>query len=104
MKRLTHLLLSLSLLLSAPAFADEKPEVAAEAENERHVPVSLSLLPGLGVNGFVSGDVVNNFSLGLIATHAARVDGVAIATGLNWVERGTRGALLSAGANIDGGA
>lgn len=71
-------------------------------EQEVRVPVSLALLPGLSNNGFESGNVVNNLSIGVITTHVGRVDGLAVAMLGNWVERELSGASLALGANYAG--
>ncbi len=83
--------------------AETKPEAGAE-EREVHIPFSLSLVPGLSTAGFHTGNVVNNVSIGLVATHAKRVDGVAMALAGNWVETGgLSGAQLAVGANLSRG-
>ncbi len=97
-------------LLSFPAMAEDAAVTAtaaeapqADAPKEVHIPVSATLVPGISVNGFASGNVVNNFSLGLVATHAGRLDGVAVATAGNWINREVRGAQISSGFNVAGG-
>jgi hypothetical protein len=88
----------------APVVQAPVQEVVAQRapEQETRVPVSLSLLPGLSNNGFSSGNVVNNLSIGIIATHAGRVDGLAVAMAGNWVVREMSGAELALGANYAG--
>lgn len=76
---------------------------ATEETGEVHVPFSLSVLPGLSTSGFRTGNVVNNISLGLLATHAKRVDGVAVALGANWVDAGMSGGQFAVGANVSKG-
>lgn len=91
---------------TAPA-ADAPVEARAQAEpsadGEVHVPFSLALAPGLSTAGPHTGNVVNTVSLGLVATHAKRVEGVALALGGNWVEAGLSGAQLAVGANVSRG-
>ncbi|GHG86646.1 hypothetical protein [Comamonas sp. JC664] len=78
--------------------AETKSEAAVD---EVHIPFSLTLVPGLSTSGFHTGNVVNNVSIGLVSTHARRVDGVAMAIAGNWVGAGgMRGAQLSVGANV----
>ncbi|WP_257463167.1 LA_2272 family surface repeat-containing protein [Archangium lipolyticum] len=82
-----------------PAVAEVTQPAPAQ---EVHMPVSLSLLPGISTNGFTSGNVVNNLSVGLLATHAGRVDGMAASIVGNWVNRELRGAEFAVGANYAG--
>ncbi|WP_205525810.1 LA_2272 family surface repeat-containing protein [Pyxidicoccus trucidator] len=82
--------------------AKAEPVASAEAE-EVHIPFSLSLVPGLSTSGFHTGNVVNTVSIGLVATHAKRVDGVAMSIGGNWVTEGLHGAQLAVGANVSRG-
>ncbi|NMO14512.1 hypothetical protein HPC49_36335 [Pyxidicoccus fallax] len=85
--------------------AQAKAEAPASAEApEVHIPFSLTLVPGLSTAGLHTGNVVNTVSIGLVATHAKRVEGVAMAIGGNWVEDRLSGAQLSVGANISRGA
>jgi hypothetical protein len=73
------------------------------SEAEVLVPFSFTVVPGLSTQGPTSRNVVNNLSIGFIATHAARLDGLAMALGGNWVDRGASGAQLAVGGNIAGG-
>ncbi|NVJ05356.1 hypothetical protein HUW63_08920 [Myxococcus sp. AM001] len=85
---------------SAPGEASAEKQAETDA-NEVHIPFSLSLLPGLSTSGFHTGNVVNNVSIGLVATHAKRVDGLAMSIAGNWVgEGGLSGAQLAVGANL----
>ncbi|HYO71900.1 MAG TPA: hypothetical protein VEU33_38070 [Archangium sp.] len=78
-------------------------EVSQQAPaRDVHIPFSVSLLPGIGTNGLESGRVVNNVSLGVLATHAGRVDGLAMAMVGNWVDREMRGVEWAMGANYAG--
>lgn len=77
-------------------------QAGAEQPAPVHIPFSISLLPGISTNGFSSGHVVNNISLGMLATHAGRVDGLAMAMVGNWVDREMRGVELAIGANYAG--
>ncbi len=85
---------------AAPATVAGK--AGAEAD-EVHIPFSLSLVPGLSTSGFHTRNVVNTVSIGLVATHARRVEGVALALGGNWVDAGLRGGQLALGANVSRG-
>ncbi len=86
------------------SFAAGAQEPVAEAQQAApvHIPFSISLLPGISTNGFESGRVVNNISLGVLATHAGRVDGLAMAMVGNWVDREMRGVEWAMGANYAG--
>lgn len=88
--------------VSAAPSAQEPAETKSEADaNEVHIPFSLTLVPGLSTSGFHTGNVVNNVSIGLVATHAKRVDGLAMSLAGNWVgEGGLSGAQLAVGANV----
>ena len=88
----------------SPVVARAKAEPGAGAEaQEVHIPFSLTLVPGLSTSGFHTSNVVNTVSIGLVATHAKRVEGVAMSIGGNWVEAGLSGAQLSVGANVSRG-
>ncbi|OJT25931.1 hypothetical protein BO221_08840 [Archangium sp. Cb G35] len=82
----------------APAVEVSQPVSARDV----HIPFSISLLPGISTNGFESGRVVNNISVGVLATHAGRVDGIAMAMVGNWVDRELRGVAWAMGANYAG--
>ncbi|AKQ69627.1 peptidase C14 caspase catalytic subunit p20 [Myxococcus hansupus] len=83
------------------ADAPTAPTETKSEVDEVHIPFSLTLVPGLSTSGFHTGNVVNNVSIGLVSTHARRVDGVAMAIAGNWVGAGgMRGAQLSVGANV----
>jgi len=88
----------------SPVVAQAKAEPGASAEAaEVHIPFSLALLPGVSTSGSHTGNVVNTVSIGLIATHAKRVDGVAMALGANWVTAGLRGVQAALGGNVSQG-
>ncbi|MBZ4420690.1 LA_2272 family surface repeat-containing protein [Myxococcus sp. RHSTA-1-4] len=88
----------------APVVAQAKAEAAPGAEApEVHIPFSLTLVPGLSTSGFHTSNVVNTVSIGLVATHAKRVNGVAMSIGGNWVEAGLNGAQLAVGGNVSRG-
>jgi hypothetical protein len=88
---------------ATPALAaDATVRKPAEAD-EVHVPVSLTLLPNISTSGLHTGNVVNNFTVGLLATHAKRVEGLAMSLGANWVEAGLSGLQLAVGANVSRG-
>ncbi|MFP2906190.1 LA_2272 family surface repeat-containing protein [Pyxidicoccus sp. 3LFB2] len=88
---------------AAPAASPVQAQAAAPEAQEVHIPFSLSLVPGLSTSGFHTGNVVNTVSIGLVATHAKRVDGLAMSIGGNWVTAGLRGAQLAVGANVSQG-
>lgn len=93
------------LALASPSLAAEGDAPSATVQQEApkkevHIPVSLTLVPGVSTNGLTSSNVVNNFSLGLLATHAGRVEGAAFSSGVNWVEKRSRAAFFAAAANI----
>ncbi|MFY0563338.1 LA_2272 family surface repeat-containing protein [Archangium lansingense] len=88
-------------MVSFPAGA-EQPAPEEPPAQVVHKPFSVSLLPGISTNGFSSGNVVNNISVGMLATHAGRVDGLAMAMVGNWVDREMRGMELAVGANYAG--
>ena len=75
---------------------------AVSAGQEVRRPFGFALMPGLSTNGFASGDVVNSLSLGVLASHAGRVEGLALAFGGNWVDRELRGIEVALGANYAG--
>jgi len=88
----------------SPVVAQAKAEPGASAEAaEVHIPFSLALLPGVSTSGLHTGNVVNTVSIGLIATHAKRVDGVAMSLGGNWVAAGLRGVQFALGGNVSQG-
>ncbi len=85
----------------APAVSAEVSQQAPSGQEVRK-PFGFSVLPGLGTNGFSGGEVVNSLSLGVIASHAGRVEGMALAFGGNWVDRELRGLAVAVGANYAG--
>ncbi|AKI99770.1 hypothetical protein ATI61_10937 [Archangium gephyra] len=90
-------------VVEAPVVQAPVVEASQQAPaREVHIPFSISLLPGISANGFESGRVVNNISLGVLATHAGRVDGLAMAMVGNWVDREMRGVEWAMGANYAG--
>ncbi|WP_426756543.1 LA_2272 family surface repeat-containing protein [Myxococcus sp. Y35] len=87
----------------AASSAETKSESESDAK-EVHIPFSFTLVPGLSTSGFHTSNVVNNVSIGLVSTHAKRVDGVAMSLAGNWVEDGgLSGAQLAVGANVSRG-
>lgn len=87
----------LAAVVSFSAGAEE-PVPAQEVRK----PFGFSLMPGLSTNGFSSGEVVNSLSLGVLATHAGRVEGLAMAFGGNWVDRELRGIEVALAGNYAG--
>ncbi|HEX8824368.1 MAG TPA: hypothetical protein VF794_30885 [Archangium sp.] len=92
----------LAAVVSVSAGAEEPAPPRQDVSAEVHRPFNFSLLPGIGTNGFSSGNVVNNLSLGVFATHAGRVDGLAAAMVGNWVDGELRGLGMAMGANYAG--
>jgi hypothetical protein len=94
----------LAALVSFSAGAEEPVPMpqAVSAGQEVRRPLGFALMPGLSTNGFTSGDVVNSLSLGVLASHAGRVEGLALALGGNWVDRELRGIEVALGANYAG--
>ncbi|MFP2961964.1 hypothetical protein ACLEPN_30300, partial [Myxococcus sp. 1LA] len=90
---------------AAPSSGEVSATTSAAADaNEVHIPFSLTLVPGLSTSGFHTGNVVNNVSIGLVSTHAKRVDGVAMSLAGNWVGAGgLSGAQFTVGANFSKG-
>ncbi len=77
-------------------------EAATEEVREVHVPVSAAILPGIGTNGFVTGNAVNNFAFGLLATHSYRLDGLALSPAVTVVSDHARGAQVAGAFNWAG--
>jgi len=89
-------------MVAFPAGAEQPTPEPQQQAASVHIPFSLALLPGISTNGFQSGHVVNNISLGVFATHAGRVEGLAMAMVGNWVDREMRGVEWAMGANYAG--
>ena len=68
----------------------------------RHVPLGLSLAPGLGVAGNTE-DTIQHFSLGLTVGTAGEVQGLALANIGHVSRRGIHGAQVSGVFNVAGG-
>ncbi|WP_431211203.1 hypothetical protein ACQ86N_35630 [Puia sp. P3] len=66
-------------------------------------PVQMSLIPGLGTHGKMSGQVVNKLSLNLIAGYSAGMKGVELAGIANFDKGEVRGVQASGIANLVGG-
>ncbi|MCI0569821.1 MAG: hypothetical protein L0Y66_03650 [Myxococcaceae bacterium] len=110
MKRATKVWAAVATLVGLPVAADEarvEPSAAELRAEQRaaevHIPFSLSVVPGISINGLPSSNVVNNLSLGLVATHAGRLDGLAASLAANWVEREVRGLQTAIAFNMAGG-
>jgi hypothetical protein len=99
-------MVSFSAGAQEPAPEQDAPvaEVSQQAPAAQAVrkPLAISILPGVSTNGFSGGDVVNNISLGVIASEAERVEGLALAFGGNWVGQEMRGIELALGGNYAG--
>jgi hypothetical protein len=66
-------------------------------------PYQVSLTPGLGTHGKMSGQVVNKFSFNLIGGYAAGVDGVEVGTLFNMVKNDVKDVQVSGFINVVGG-
>ncbi|RFS19702.1 hypothetical protein DVR12_21600 [Chitinophaga silvatica] len=66
-------------------------------------PYQLSLTPGLGTHGKMSGQVVNKFSFNMIGGYAAGVDGVEVGTLFNMVKNDVKDVQVSGFINVVGG-
>ncbi|HEY9260234.1 STN and carboxypeptidase regulatory-like domain-containing protein [Chitinophaga sp.] len=66
-------------------------------------PYQVSLTPGLGTHGRMSGQVVNKFSVNMLGGYAAGVDGVEIGTVFNIVKNDMQHVQLSGMVNVVGG-
>ncbi|MBU8895805.1 hypothetical protein DRW03_20950 [Corallococcus sp. H22C18031201] len=89
--------------VAAPSAAPAVATSAQATPDEVYVPISLTLLPNISTAGMHTGNVVTNYSLGLLATHAKRVNGLATSLGANWVEAGLSGVQMTVGANVSRG-
>lgn len=66
-------------------------------------PVQVSVTPGLGTHGRMSGQVVNKFSLNVIGGYTAGVNGVELGTVFNIVKQDVRYAQIAGFFNVAGG-
>ncbi|SEW54416.1 STN and carboxypeptidase regulatory-like domain-containing protein [Chitinophaga arvensicola] len=66
-------------------------------------PYQVSLTPGLGTHGRMSGQVVNKFSMNVLGGYAAGVDGVEIGTAFNIVKNDMQHVQVAGIFNIVGG-
>jgi len=66
-------------------------------------PVQMSLIPGLGTHGRMSGQVVNKLSYNLIAGYSAGLNGVELAGIANFDKGDVRGVQVSGIADVVGG-
>lgn len=76
---------------------------AGSAKEYRHFPVNLHVVPGISFSGFDSTDASQNFSLGLLGSYAARLDGAELSSFVAWETESARGAQLTAGLGVVGG-
>ena len=83
-----------------PAQAAGTAVVQRSESEEIRVPAVLMLMPHMSTAGTDTGRVVTTFAVGLLATHAKRVDGLAMALGANWVGESLSGGQLAVGANV----
>jgi hypothetical protein len=66
-------------------------------------PYQVSLTPGLGTHGRMSGQVVNKFSFNMLGGYAAGVDGVEIGTAFNIVKNDMQHVQIAGLVNVVGG-
>lgn len=66
-------------------------------------PYQISLTPGLGTHGRMSGQVVNKFSVNMLGGYAAGVDGVEIGTAFNIVKNDMQHVQIAGLVNVVGG-
>lgn len=66
-------------------------------------PYQVSLTPGLGTHGRMSGQVVNKFSVNMLGGYAAGVDGVEIGTAFNIVKNDMHKVQVAGLINVVGG-
>ena len=102
--RKPSLLAVLALAAALPLAARGDDGLPSPAEPLRHVPVDLSLLPPLSLNG--EGRALNHLSLGLAAARSTTLRGLALAP-LHWAEEDVSGLQLtwiaaSAGGTVRG--
>lgn len=79
-------------------------EAPLDPEQYRVMPLGLGLVYPLTTNKIERRlKVINYFGLNLILGRAARIDGVELSSGANWVDERVRGVQLSAAVNYVGG-
>lgn len=84
-------------------FRGEQVTTRGKDKPYHRIPVTMSLFPPLSVNSVVRDrKVENNLAINWIAGHAARIRGVELGLGVNWVDEDVRGAQLAVGANLVG--
>nr|WP_244237832.1 hypothetical protein [Corallococcus llansteffanensis] len=83
-----------------PAQAAGTAVVQRSEPDEIRVPAVLMVMPHMSTAGTDTGRVVTTFAVGLLATHAKRVDGLAMSMGANWVGQSLSGGQLAIGANV----
>jgi hypothetical protein len=69
----------------------------------RRIPFTMSLFPPASVNSIEKQrKVENNFAINWIVGHAARIRGIELGLGVNWVDEDVQGAQLGLAANLVG--
>jgi len=101
----TFLLIIGIVAFSAPyVFADTASEEMDKPYKQKtytHIPISFSLLPGIGTSSLTDGrEVVTNFSLNLIAGRYAKLYGFEYGIVLNWETEEAYGMQFSGVANL----
>ncbi len=104
---------SVPAAVEAPSRFNPEPSAASTAAAKRLgdnppsyvvVPFDIGLVPGLSINGrHRDKRILNKFSVGLLWTRSARVEGVALGMGATVVDEQMQGVAASLAANINRG-
>lgn len=90
-------------IAATPPTVDVTTSAAAQAPRYRLVPVNLSLIPQLSINGSGSQDkTINNFAFGVI-THSDVLRGLQLSLGANLISEQMTGAQMAVAFNMVGG-
>lgn len=85
------------------AFQGEQFATRGNDKPYHRIPVTVSLFPPLSVNSAVRDrKVENNFALNFVVGRAARIRGVELGLGFNWVDEDVRGTQFAVGGNLAG--
>lgn len=84
-------------------FASAKQAInVSNVQDTLYRPIQVSLMPFLGTNHILSGNVINSLSINLIAGYSRGVYGLEVGNFLNLVRQDVRGAQFSGFANMVG--
>jgi len=72
-------------------------------ESFDNIPAQISLVPKLGTNNLISGAMINNFSLNLLAGYAHGVNGIEVGGLVNVIKDNVNGLQASGLSNVVGG-